>query len=117
MGAIGDAKRLMQEAQTKLAAADVDGANACIAQAGTLLSSLSAIADDVTETELVKDLDAAVEEVGKQFPELARAARGLIDHVIRVGTRVSNTAQEVQALVAGIREYGFETRSKIAKPQ
>jgi len=110
VGAIGDAKRLMGEAREKLAAADVDGANAAIDAANELLGKLGQIADDVTETELIKDLDAAVESVPEEFRALAQAFRGAIDHGIRVGTRASNATQELQACVSDVRSFLADLR-------
>ncbi len=117
MGVVGDLKRLATEAREKIAAGDIEGANATIAAIGELAGKFGQIADDITETELVKDLDAAVESIGQQFPEIAKAARGLIDHLVRVGTRASLAAQEATRLLAEIREHGFETHSRIAKPK
>jgi len=123
MGVIGRTKDLLAEAKAKVAAADVEGANAAIDAANDLLGKIGQIADDVTETELIKDLDAAVESVPAEFKTLALALRGAIDHFVRVGTRASIAAQtstqmmtEVRELIADIRQYGFETKSRIAKP-
>ena len=84
---------------------------------GVFVGRATDIADSVIETELIKDLDAAIESVPAEFKALAQALRGAIDHGVRVGTRVSLAAQELTGLVAAVREYGFETHSRIAKPQ
>lgn len=75
-------------------------------------------------TDLVRELDAAVESVPKEWRKLVKAMLGGIDHAVRVGTRASNAAQSAQAtadtvteLVRDIREHGFETHSRIAKPE
>jgi len=110
MGAIGDAKRLVAEAKEKLAAADIDGANAAIAKLNDMLGGIAAIADDVQETELVKDLDAAVEEVPAELKQVAQAVRGLVDHFLRVGTRASHTAQEAQGFLSDVRAFLADLR-------
>jgi len=111
MGIVGRAKDLITEAQGKLAAADVAGANAAIDKLGRLLDTVMEVSDEVVETELVKDLDAAVESVRDKFPEIAVALQGLIKHFLRVGTRASNAAQEAQACLADVRAFLAALRS------
>jgi len=115
----GEISKLSPQAQRTFAEAE-----ARLAQMGPLLATVTDIAEDVRETELVRDLDAAIESVPAEFKALAQAARGLIDHFVRVGTRASNTAQEGQAFIAEARQFladlragkiEFATETKIRK--
>jgi len=86
-------------------------AEARLAQMQPLLAAVADIAQDVKESELVKDLDAAVESVPAEFKTVAAAVKGLIDHFLRVGTRLSNTGQEGQAFIADARAFLAELRA------
>jgi len=60
---------------------------------------------DLMETgdDFLKDLDVVVEAVPKDWKMLVQTILGALDHTIRVGTRASNTLQEVERTSAALR--------------
>lgn len=107
-----------------------DALGVSLPKADADLEKLGAVLDEAgiflgEATDLVKDLDAAVESVPAEFRSLAQAGRAALDHFVRVGTRGSNAAQEIHACVADVRAFlaelragkiKFVTETRIAKP-
>jgi len=55
-------------------------------------------------TELVQQLQEVAEDVPEEWRRLVKAGLGLVDHMVRVGTRASNTLRDAEQTSRQARE-------------
>ena len=114
-------KRFLEKIEATLgvtlpkADADLEKLGAVLDEAGVFLGEA---------TDLVQSADALVDSLPEEMQKFRKPLLAFLDHFVRVGTRASIAAQEatqmmtdVRELIADIREFGFETKSRIAKPE
>ena len=65
-------------------------------------------------TDLVQDVDRIAEAFPEQWQSLVQAVLGLANHLVRVGTQASLTAQDARKTLADLRETNTVARSLLA---